>query len=1491
MDREYEESKTSKPPKRTNYIRKISKTLAYIALSFIVLIILLYGVLSIPMVQRKLVDFALGELKTVLKTEVRIDGVSLRLFNHVNLKGVYIEDQAKDTLIYAGNLDVHVSPWSLLKNKLLINEIELEDVTANISQQTSQSDFNFQFIIDAFSSGDSIAADTTKSSLIIDIVDVKLTNAKLRYNILSDTLTPGVFNASHINISELNANLKLPSIDPENLNITLASLAFKEHSGLEVKELKARLTSDKTSYYLSDASLSLPNSLLKIPSAHYNLSTDEVAVVAEQSKLSPLDLVPFMSSLKYLQHDIILETSIKGKLPMVSIENLLVGYGDETRVKATGSISDYARYDLADLNLDIISFLITPDDVVDFAKLGDSTFVAPDMLKDLGNIRLNGNLRGKLSDLDIKTEVWARQGSVQMFASGSVDTTFQNYNMSVRLQTQNFNLGSLLANPEVGRLSMNMALDASQNTRQPLRADVKGLVSELQYNRQSYSNIPFTAYYNSEKTGAWIKADLPAGKLEAKADMTQGRIPKIDIDMSVEKLQVDKFVDSLQWKNPLLSFHLKGNIINLDPSQIQGEVVVDNFVFSRDSLSFIPGRVELKAGLTDGAKKYIKLNSPLLAASIEGEYNFRTLSDEVAVIMNRYMPGMFPKPKHKRKNGMLNDFSFNLTLDNTKSLSETFDLPVKVVKPIIINGSVNTIQNKFEAKADARFVEYGALSIQNTRIDIANTDTLVNMQGNAVLCNGLNKVKFNLNTDIKSDTINSYLTAKTDSGSLLLDGSLKALTNLRRDKKGELISYVRLCPTDLNIGKLKMAFMPAEIINKGTRTSISNFGLTVGNNKNRNRSFGVDGVISDQNSDTLNVSFNNTHLADILQAFDVNYVSAVADGNIKIIDALGTPELYTNNMRLANIIIFNDTLGDMTMKSRWSEEQGAIGLQVKLQKTDSQSELAGWVYPDKDSLRLKLNIDKLNMAWMQPFVSDMFNRLSGSISTGLNVTGRISAPLVHGWLGVNDAYLGIDYTNVTYHISDTIMIEPNKIGFDNLIVKDSYNNKATVSALVTHNNFEDIKYNLDMQLNNLLVLNTANRTDSLFYGKVFAGGVVNVKGSDDLIDMKMKITNGKNSSINVQIPQTSQASVFESIVYINVPEQNITNPIVTEVKKTLPLRLAVDMNVTPDFEMGVVINPLTGDAMQVKGSGLIKFSYDMRSETMNAFGDYKVSDGLVKLKLQNIKTLEFKIREGSKLVFNGDPLKTSFDITAFRRVRADLTTLDNSFADDATNSPRVDVDAELMIKGNMDKMDLAYDISLAGGSDEQKQRVRSLIATNEQKVTQFAFLVATGAFHSQNSPSVGGSMTNELVTSIASTALSSGLNAILGNTLGDKWSVGANISSNDGTFSDMDMTVKVSRKFLEDKLEFNSNLGYRKDQSTSSSSLIGDFDIAYALNRNIKFKVFNQTNERLYRQAATTQGIGLVYTKEAKRIKELFQLFKKRRKRSAQELPYTESPK
>lgn len=1476
-------NKNTLPKQKKNILKRIFKIILYIVILLISINILLYIALSIPYVQQKVLAYAVNKVKEITKTEVQIDGIGLRLFNNISLQGIYVEDLNKDTLVYAKNLEVSLSPMELLKSKLLINSIDLDDFTIKLSQENPDSDFNYQFIIDAFSSDTTATEDTTSSSLKIAIEDITLKNGRIRYDILSEPQTPHEFNSSHIAIDNLQSTINLPSIDMAKLNVTVASLSFAEHSGLLVKQLKGKITSDNFLIRVDNLHLQLTHSLLKIPSAQYNLLTHVFSISAEESTISPSDLTTFMPDLKYLPQDIQIETNISGKLPAVNINELMIKYGEESLLNAEASISDYANYDTAQIDLAISTFMITPQGISDFAHLGDSTYLNPDIIEQLGTIRLGGDVHGKLSDFKLNAESWAQQGSIQIEAQGSTDTTFLNFDIQAKLQTQNFNLGNLLQMPDLGRLSMNIEIDASQSQRKPLSANVKGLLNHLLYAKQNLNNIPFTAYYNEKQIGAWLKADLPLGKIDATVDMTQSKVPHTTLDLNIQQLHLGKFVDLGEWKNPELSLNLNANIDGLDINTMQGNFVLKELKFSHDSLSFYPGTITLD--ITNNTKQgnLIKLGSSFFDANIFGHYDFATLSDEFSSYMNQFLPSLFPNPYKRRKSSTNNDIQFNALIHNTQQLEKVFDLPFQILDPVTLNGKFNSQGNDLEAIGEIKNIVFGENYVKNTKLNIVHADSALNIKLTSGISSDDKQFHIAYNADIISDTISNYINLKSDDQSgLKIDATLKALAHLESDKKGNLSTYLQFQPSDIDVGKLDLHFMPARITNDKDKTQISNFGFTVGKGRSFSKFLGIDGIISNNDKDTLNINFTNAQLGDLLYAFNIENVSTLINGDIKLVNILAAPEMYTGNLQLNDIMIFGDTLGVMKMYSKWNDEQGAIGFYATLGRGEILSKTSGWVYPEQDSLNLKINLDRLSLNWIEPFMEGLLNKVSGSISTGLTAKGRISSPTVQGWLGVNDTYLGIDYTNVTYHISDTIAITPDKIGFDNLIIQDNDNNTAKVNATVTHHNFDDIKYNLDVTMKNLLVLNTMNRTDSLFYGKLFVNGTANINGTTEGVNINMNIRNGKDSKLNILIPQTLEASEYASIVYINTPVTPNT-PAVETVDKTqaFPLKLGVDLNINKDISLKVIINPFTGDAMEINGSGLIKFNYDMQSEAMAAFGNYIISSGTVKLKIQNLLTMLFQIEDGSKVVLNGDPLKTNFDITAYKRVRADLRTLDPSFEVSGA-STKVIVDCVLGISGNMDKMNLTYNIRLPDAPDDIQQKVRSLLTTNEQRTRQFAYLLVTGSFYS-NGGGTGGNIADGLLTNIASSTVSSALNALFGNMLGSKWQIGTNISSNDGTFSDMDMSVNVSRSFLDDRLTFNTNLGYRTDQSLSTEdALIGDFDVEYALTRAIKLKVFNKTNDQLYKQAPITQGVGIVYTKEAKKFKNLFKIFRKKRKRKAE---------
>jgi hypothetical protein len=1483
---EEEKKQEELKPKKKSLVKKFFKILLYVIIGIVVLNVILYILLSIPAIQQKAADFAVGKLKNTLKTEVSIDEVRLSLFNHATLKGIYIEDQAKDTLLYANSLDITLSPWKLIKSSTLaITSITVDDFLINVNQKDSISDFNFQFIIDAFS-GDTAQADTTASSLQIVITDVDLRNGRINYDVLSDSITPNLFNSSHISLYNVSANLDLNSIDTDKLDITLNNLSAKEKTGLEIQTLKGQIYSDKSLYWVENLSLGMPNSHLNTNKVRYNLSTDEFEIGTDDAEISPQDLIPFLPELKFLKNNITLNADISGKLPAIDIQSINVSYGNDAVLSGKASISSYERYAIADINLSIDKFRASPAAVTSFAKVGDSTFVAPDILRDMGDIYLKGKINGKLSKFKLDAEAWCRQGAITALATGGADSTFSSFNVAANLNTQNFNLGKLLGDSiGLGNISADVDVRAAQTVREPLMVQALGKIDAIQYDKNTYRNIPFDAYYNATEMGLSANAHLPVGSVFAKASMSQAQVPDVNLRLRVDTLHVDQFYKDENWVNPRLSFSLNGSIKGLDIDNMTGKASIDSLDLHDDNFSFKPGKFTLEAGKKEDNNKYINLESSLLSANIAGQYTFMSLSDELTNLMHRYLPAVFQETKRVKSDR--NNFTFSLTANNTEELGKILSLPVDIIEPASLSGQINTIDKIITAKGNILYIKYGDYDIKNTTINIVNVDSSFNITAasGVLMENGV--YSLNLNIDGANNEMHAVTNVVSDKTEINIDGRMEALAQFSRDEKNELVSTLKISPSDVMIDKLALNLLPGEIHNVGDRTEIQNIGIGL----NKKKYFGMDGVISNQAEDSLNVYFSHAEIGDLLEAFDVKNIRGCIHGNVLLTNVLNQPELYTRNLEMADIVIFGDTLGLMKLDSHWSEDFGGLRLDATLERTDRMlAEIDGTIYTNQDSLDLQLRMQQMPLKWMQPFVADMLNKIDGSVSTNLIVEGSTKAPKVRGFLGFNDTQIGVDYTNVVYTISDTIRVSPDKIGFENLTLKDRQGNTASVNATITHKNFDNMKYQLDMRMNKLMVLNTEHRTDSLFYGRVYASGTVKIAGDDKNINMDMQLKNDKNSTLNILLPQRSEASDYKSVVYINVPEEKLKNSLkgmVQAADEALPVKLNINLNVTQDINLGIVIDQATGDQMQAKGSGTINFTYDMRNENMFSYGDYTLTDGSVRLNLQGIKKLDFKIQEGSKLNFIGDPLKTRFNITAFRRVRANLATLDNSFA--LEGSTKIDVDCVLGITGNIDKMEVTYNISLPSADDDTRQKVNSLISTDEQKVRQFASLVATGSFYS-NMGNSGVNFTNSLWTTLASNTLSAGLSSLVGSMLGNEWQVGANIESDDGSFSSMDMSVNVSRKFLDDKLKFNTNVGYRTDQtSASDNSFIGDFDLEYQLNPLWTLKAYSHTNDQFYRQAPTTQGVGVVYSKEAATLKRLFQSFKPRRRNTQQQQP-TQQP-
>lgn len=198
-----------------------------------------------------------------------------------------------------------------------------------------------------------------------------------------------------------------------------------------------------------------------------------------------------------------------------------------------------------------------------------------------------------------------------------------------------------------------------------------------------------------------------------------------------------------------------------------------------------------------------------------------------------------------------------------------------------------------------------------------------------------------------------------------------------------------------------------------------------------------------------------------------------------------------------------------------------------------------------------------------------------------------------------------------------------------------------------------------------------------------------------------------------------------------------------------------------------------------------------------------------------------------------------------------------------------------------------FDLDLHNISDDEKQMVRQLIATDEDMNRQVIYLLGIGRFYTANAQTAEGQSTSQqqstaAMRSFLSTTLTSQLNTAISSALGSQshWSFGTNVATGTYGWNDIEVDGLLQGRLFNDRLLINGNFGYR-DKPTYTSNFVGDFDIKYLLTPkgSISLKAYSETTDRYFTKSSlTTQGVGISLQREFNNLRDLFNFTKPRKK-------------
>jgi hypothetical protein len=144
-----------------------------------ILLLLLTAVVLVNLtpVQNYLAQKASSFLSEKLKTKVSVAHVRIDFLDHILLQGLYIEDQAHDTLLYAGTAQVRINDWFIFHDQTVLHYAGLQNTYIHIYRTAGSKVWNYDFIADALSSGPK-KKEVSSKPFELDLKKIELENVR-----------------------------------------------------------------------------------------------------------------------------------------------------------------------------------------------------------------------------------------------------------------------------------------------------------------------------------------------------------------------------------------------------------------------------------------------------------------------------------------------------------------------------------------------------------------------------------------------------------------------------------------------------------------------------------------------------------------------------------------------------------------------------------------------------------------------------------------------------------------------------------------------------------------------------------------------------------------------------------------------------------------------------------------------------------------------------------------------------------------------------------------------------------------------------------------------------------------------------------------------------------------------------------------------------------------------------------------------------------------
>lgn len=1252
-----------------------------------------------------------------------------------------------------------------------------------------------------------------------------------------------------------------------DIRVPLRGLRGKERSGIQI-DASGLFSMDSAGLRLQDFNAATLFSSLHAdaymgldagtPDSRLSLSADARMGIPDIELLYP-SMRPILAEIPRY-NDAVLKTEIAGTLGDIDVRNVSLALPGYVEMSMSGNVCNVTQ----------------PDNVSGHIRINgsveDVNFVKPTIMEakmskqvEIPPIGMSGNIDMNRGDIDGKLVVETGDGRLIMDAGwkGRGD----GYDLSLSVDT--FPVNTFLPELGVGDVTARVDLNGQgfDITDSNTRMWAEMTVDDVEFKKVRYGNVRMWANVDSCLAEVGVISLNENADLDIVANASVDSVCYVwDVTGDIRNLDLKAMGLSETMAKGSLSLSGDGSI-SLEMDSVFADLSVRNLEWTMDGLGISTPDIKAKVTASDSLTM-IELKNNDLSAEMEAVCSIDSLMSCLTAATSEISMQLSTRDIDVSKiQSVLPQFYADVTSGNDNVLSgmlQSMDMSVGGLDMLISNDSLLTMNasaRKFVA-GETKLDNIGFSAFQHSRFMVYRAS----VDNNPGTMDAFAHVS--LNGYVAGNKIGAYFrqrNIKDETGynlGLVLAMS-DSIMSLRFTPFKPVIAYKNWTVNEDNFVEY----------NVHTRHLDANLSMT-GDDSHLKLFTEHSDSLHGQEDVVLNIS--NLKLADWMA---VSPFAPPVKGDISADmrfrwdersmsgnGVIALDELYFGRNRVGSFLLDAELMTD-----KKGELQAKTSLMIDSIKTVtvtgtiSDSTAVSPVALDFTVIRFPLKI-------VNPFLPPGTVKLSGVLNGEMDVSGRLSSPVLNGYVDFDSASVAVDMIGSAFRFSDTkIPVEENIIRFSDYSISGANSNPLYVNGSIDIAGLSP-EIDLSMKARNMQFIGSSRGKKIDVYGKGFIDVDASVKGNTEQMKVNtvLNLLPGSNITYIMADAVTSitSQSTGDMVKFVRFDDED--DAIDDTVQSGgMSLNLDAMLIVSSGTTVNVDLSTDGKNKIQLQGSGTLNYTMNDMADS-RITGRYTIDKGFVRYTPPLMSEKHFDFVEGSYVAFNGDILNPILNISAVDNIRANVTR-------EGHDSRLVNFDVSLSVTNTLSNMNVAFDLSTPDDLTIQNE-LQSMSA--EQRANQAMNMLLYNVYTGPGTKADGNMAGNPLFS-----ILESRINTWAANNIkfvDISFGIDRYDNTTDGeTSTATSYSYKVSKTLFNDRFKIIVGGNYSTDADSDenfSQNLINDISFEYMLNRSgsMFVRIFRHVGyESILEGEVTQTGVGFVYKRKIHSLKDLFRGYRR----------------